>query len=79
MSYRPAVVLHLCAPNDTNGNPRRVFVTIDDDGLITGRYDEGYLGSSAVPQPYQKVPRHTIAVSGAEYARTVKFSPRAPK
>lgn len=39
---------HLCAPNDTNGNPRRVFVVQRlSDGLIEAAFDEGYSGREA--------------------------------
>lgn len=44
-------IQHLAAPNDVNGNPRRLYLVHD---LIRGgsprAYDEGYLGSEAVPQ-----------------------------
>lgn len=39
---------HYCAPNDVNGNPRRVYVLVDDGDNIAA-WDEGYLGSDAVP------------------------------
>jgi hypothetical protein len=43
---------HLCADNDVNGNPRRLYVLVDDDRPVPTRiaaWDEGYLGSDAVP------------------------------
>jgi hypothetical protein len=41
-------LIHLAAPNDVNGNPRRVYVAIRG-GAIVGAWDEGYAGWGAVP------------------------------
>lgn len=41
-------VLHLAAPNDSNGNPRRAYVAFAGSAL-RGYWDEGYSGSHAVP------------------------------
>lgn len=37
-------VLHECTTNDTNGNPRRVYVGLDAHGHIRRIEDEGYAG-----------------------------------
>jgi hypothetical protein len=37
-------VLHECATNDTNGNPRRVWVGITKSGHVGRIEDEGYGG-----------------------------------
>lgn len=49
-------ILHLCASNDDNGNPRRCFVVLSADGFnhVVGVYDEGYLSFRAVPEKYRK-------------------------
>ena len=40
--------IKLNAPNDSNGNPRRVVVLYDhSEGLIVDSEDEGYQGESA--------------------------------
>ena len=44
---RKVLVLHLAAPNDTNGNPRRLFVVLSREGETLATIDEGYLGSAA--------------------------------
>ena len=41
-------VLHLAAPNDRNGNPRRAFLAFAGSTL-RGYWDEGYSGSHAAP------------------------------
>jgi len=48
---------HLCASNDPNGNPRRLFVLVDEDLPVATRvaaWDEGYSGSDAVPGVWRK-------------------------
>ena len=42
--------LHLAAPNDTNGNPRRLYAVLDSEGGIADVVDEGYQGSSAATE-----------------------------
>jgi hypothetical protein len=37
-------VLHKCATNDVNGNPRRVWVGVNQFGHILRVEDEGYAG-----------------------------------
>lgn len=39
---------HLCADNDVNGNPRRLYALVVD-GTRVAVWDEGYLGTDAVP------------------------------
>lgn len=50
-----ANILHMCAKNDHNGNPQRVFVMSDEEtGEFIACWDEGYKGSDAVPRPWRK-------------------------
>lgn len=60
-------VLHLAAPNDRNGNPRRAFVAFAGSTL-RGAWSEGYSGCQAVPAEIlplaQQAPR--INVSAGE-------------
>ena len=41
-------IQHFCAQNDINGNPRRIYVA-SFEGEQVAAWDEGYLGSDAVP------------------------------
>lgn len=61
--------LQLAAPEDTNGNPRRVFVTYTADATqkFVAIYDEGYLGDSAITNP-----EHRAAFAGIRFNITVK-------
>jgi hypothetical protein len=46
-------ILHLCAKNDTNGNPRRAYVLSNEEGQYVAIWDEGYKGSDAVPGEFR--------------------------
>jgi len=46
------IALYFNAGNDTNGNPRRLFVVVNTAGAVIGAYDEGYAGESAVTKHY---------------------------
>ena len=42
-------IQHVKAPNDRNGNPRRLFLVTHLEEGKTGAFDEGYSGRHAVP------------------------------
>lgn len=44
---------HLCADNDYNGNPRRLYVLVVA-GARVAAWDEGYSGCDAVPGPWRE-------------------------
>ena len=52
-------IIQFCAKNDVNGNPRRVYVLMDDQIGPDGDYrqlaawDEGYMGFNAVPGDFR--------------------------
>jgi hypothetical protein len=46
------IALHFNAGNDTNGNPRRLFVVVNTQGVVIAAYDEGYIGESAVTKHF---------------------------
>ena len=46
-------IVHFCANNDLNGNPRRLYALTDEEGLILASWDEGYRGFQAVPGPWR--------------------------
>lgn len=62
-------VVYLGAPNDGNGNPRRVYVVYDDQGLPLAALDEGYAGRSILRNSgYDNVPvSDRIDVTASEY------------
>lgn len=47
------MIKHLCATNDRNGNPQRLYALIDEEGEMLAAWDEGYHGYQAVPGPWR--------------------------
>ena len=64
-------IKHLCADNDYNGNPRRVYTLIDEDGYYLAAWNEGYSGHHAVPGEWrrQAYEAHKERISTREYNR----------
>lgn len=62
-------VVHLCAPNDTSGNPRRCYVAIDPELGMVGVQDEGYDGDRIAKQRFGAgvAFRSSIRVPPSEY------------
>ena len=58
-------LIYLCAPNDSNGNPRRAWFEINDFGRATGVWHEGYSGPQVLPERLQNArlsaPRINVA------------------
>lgn len=73
------IALHLRASNDTNGNPRRLFLILDNDGDAVDAVDEGYSGYGAIARNYPEIKiGATIEVTPAEYRSWLKtFDGRA--
>ena len=67
-------MIYLCTSNDANGNPRRAWFLLNDFGLCTEVYEEGYLGTKAVPAKYKDAqlaaPRINVTVH--EYKSWIK-------
>jgi hypothetical protein len=55
-------ILCLCAPNDTNGNPRRVYVAHDCGGFFIGAWDDAYTGVDCVPADIRANSGYTVYV-----------------
>jgi len=67
------MLIHLCAKNGTNGNPRRLYLQIIN-GISTQAWDEGYKGHHSVPKRLQQQAREAcyIETTPAEYKRLLK-------
>lgn len=63
-------VQHWCAPNDVNGNPRRLFVVFDDQGNIARIVDEGYRGEPADIRALVHLP--SVRITATEYRNLIK-------
>jgi hypothetical protein len=68
-------VLHLAAPNDSNGNPRRAFVAFAGSAL-RGCWDEGYSGFHAVPPELRELALNAprINVTAGELRRWQRWA-----
>jgi hypothetical protein len=58
--------IRLDAGHDTNGNPRRVYLTFQSGNLIA-TYDEGYMGTAAITNAH-----HRAAYGGMSIPTTPK-------
>lgn len=67
------IALHLAAPNDRNGNPRRLFAVLDDQGRWYDMIEEGYEGEAALYRRHQKFLAR-VEISPSEYKRLRKIS-----
>ena len=65
-------IIKLNAGNDTNGNPRRVFVALRN-GVAVNSWDEGYEGEHAVSEQYRRCyAGQTFETTPKEYRSLVK-------
>lgn len=63
-------IIHLCAPNDRNGNPRRIFLVMAG-GEVLHAIDEGYRGFGAVKAA---LPQH-LEANGLRVACEISIPP----
>jgi hypothetical protein len=69
-------VLHFTAPNDRNGNPRRLWAAFTPAGQLVNAWDEGYLGSHAIPAAirHKAATCYAIPVSAATYSAMLRHA-----
>lgn len=73
----PITVLHVCANNDVNGNPRRCFVIFDQMGRHVETLDEGYYGEGQLQARYPWTSWHALSRYGfPEPARYTTYPTR---
>lgn len=72
-----ADIVHYCASNDVNGNPQRCYVLTDLDGQPVAVWDEGYLGSHAVPGWWRETAYNAprISCSVTKYRKLLRTLP----
>ena len=67
------IYIKVSAPNDRNGNPRRCFVVIDQEGRLVEVIDEGYVGVSAVTKRWPNIKQSIqVNVTVNEYKKFIK-------
>ncbi len=69
MTKYESIGIKLCAPNDRNGNPKRVYIAFPVDGGQPCAFDENYNGIEAVPQHIREQVKdfYRVNVSASEY------------
>jgi hypothetical protein len=75
--HKRRVAIKLAAPNDVNGNPRRLYAAIGPGGMLTVT-EEGYLGDEAARQAFgpNVVIGETVNIPPSEYNRLRKLHRR---
>lgn len=70
----PLVCVHLCAPNDRNGNPRRAFLFINEHNAAVFLWPESYAGPDCVLQSLRPLAHRAtrINVSAGELRSWLK-------
>ena len=67
------IVIRLDAGHDNNGNPRRVFVALNERGDIVGVEDEGYAGDANAKKRWPRAKQGpTFETTAGEYRELVK-------
>jgi hypothetical protein len=74
---KTVTVIHVKSPNDSNGNPRRLYL-VQKGAEILGAVDEGYNGDRALEKyvggaVMRKSISSDIRVPPAEYKRLLKY------
>lgn len=73
--------LELRAPHDPNGNPRRLYLVLDDEGCIDQVIDQGYQGRGALPAGL--LPRgyalSSVRISASEYRELRQYGRQLDK
>lgn len=70
-------IIHYCATNDYNGNPRRCYVLVNNHGETCAVWDEGYSGHHAVHPSFRDAAHNAerVKCSVREYKRLLKEYP----
>lgn len=67
------IAIYLDAGHTTSGNPRRVFVVIDEQANVVDTIDEGYEGVQALYKRHGKIPvTGRFDTSAREYRELIK-------
>tara|TARA_R100001443_G_scaffold24192_1_gene36370 strand:+ start:48 stop:254 length:207 start_codon:yes stop_codon:yes gene_type:complete len=68
------MIIFLKSTNDVNGNPRRSWIELDENGIKKNVFYEGYRGYNAVPERIREQSKSCIEirVSIKEYKELTK-------
>jgi len=67
-------LLYFKAPNDTNGNPRRLWALFTPAGQLCATYEESYAGSDALPAVLRPkaATAYAVPITAATYNAMVR-------
>ena len=68
------MIIFIKSTNDINGNPRRAWIELDENGAKKNVFEEGYTGYKAVPERIREQAKRCleIRVSIKEYKELTK-------
>ena len=68
------MIIFIKTTNDDNGNPRRAWIELDDNGAKKNVFEQGYKGFNAVPERIREQAKRCIEirVSVKEYKELTK-------
>tara|TARA_R100000152_G_C6756515_1_gene180287 strand:+ start:872 stop:1078 length:207 start_codon:yes stop_codon:yes gene_type:complete len=68
------MIIFIKSTNDVNGNPRRAWIELDENGIKKNVFNEGYMGYNAVPKRIREQAKSCIQirVSIKEYKELIK-------
>ena len=68
------MIIFIKSTHDQNGNPRRAWIELNDNGGKKNVFEEGYMGFNAVPERIREQAKRCleIRVSIKEYKELVK-------
>ena len=68
------MIIFIKSTNDQDGNPRRAWIELDDNGAKKKVFEQGYMGFNAVPERIRKQAKDCleIRVSIKEYKELIK-------
>lgn len=68
------MIIFIKSTNDQDGNPRRAWIELDDNGAKKNVFEQGYMGFNAVPERIREKAKDCleIRVSIKEYKELTK-------
>lgn len=68
------MIIFIKSTNDVNGNPRRAWIELDENGAKKNVFEIGYMGFNAVPERIREQAKRCIEirVSIKEYKELTK-------
>ena len=56
------MIIFIKSTNDQDGNPRRAWIELDDNGAKKNVFEQGYMGFNAVPERIREQAKRCIEI-----------------